>query len=87
MDVVNPEDIEYISFGVVRFTKEVYHQVKKNYPDSKIHHQEFIKSFDGKVRYMKPQRLWMLQTIKDLCLNKGLKEEQLYLCMEAEDSE
>ncbi|MBG08683.1 MAG: hypothetical protein CME68_07985 [Halobacteriovoraceae bacterium] len=87
METINPEDIEYISFGVVRFTKEVYHQVKKNYPDSKIHHQEFIKSFDGKVRYMKPQRLWMLQTIKDLCLNQGFKEEQLYLCMEAEDSE
>ena len=81
---ISPEKIQYISLGVVRFTKEVYHQMKKNYPSSKIHHTELIKSFDGKVRYMKPMRLWMLQTIKNLCLNYGVKENKIYLCMEEE---
>ena len=77
-----PERIEYISLGVVRFTKDVYNQMKKNYPSSKIHQSELIKSFDGKVRYMRPMRLWMLQTIKNICLLYGVEEEKLYLCME-----
>ena len=79
---ISPERIEYISLGVVRFTKDVYNQMKKNYPSSKIHQSELIKSFDGKVRYMRPMRLWMLQTIKNICLLYGVKEEKLYLCME-----
>ena len=36
MEVLTPQSIEYISFGVVRFNKDVFHQVKKNYPNSKF---------------------------------------------------
>lgn len=74
--------IAYLSLGVVRFTKDVYHQVQKNYPHSRMHAQEFIKGIDGKVRYPRPMRLWMLQKVKELCLNQGMTEEQIYLCME-----
>lgn len=81
-ETVNPEDINYISMGVVRFTKDVYHQVKKNYPESPLLQAEFVKSFDNKVRYSRPMRSWMLSKIKDICLQHGFKEEQLYFCME-----
>lgn len=74
--------IEYVSMGVVRFTSNVFHQVKKNYPQSELLAAEFQSSFDGKVRYPRPFRLWLLGKIKDLGLKAGLREEQIYLCME-----
>lgn len=76
------DQIDYLSLGVVRFTKDVYHQVKRNYPDSPFLKSEFITSFDGKVRYMKAQRAWILGTIKDLAQKAGLADEKIYLCME-----
>ncbi|GAB4016408.1 MAG: hypothetical protein Fur0010_16170 [Bdellovibrio sp.] len=76
------EQIAYISLGVVRFTKDVYHQVQKNYPNSIIHSSEFIKGSDNKIRYPRPMRLWMLQKVKSLCIEAGIDEEKIYLCME-----
>ena len=74
--------IEYVSMGVVRFTSNVFHQVKKNYPQSELLAAEFQSSFDGKVRYPRPFRLWLLGKIKDLGLRAGLTSDQIYLCME-----
>jgi len=76
------EKINYISLGVVRFTKDVFHQMQKNYPNSSIHAGEFIKSFDGKIRYNRPMRLWLLQKIKDLLVHSGGQSDKIYLCME-----
>lgn len=74
--------IKYISLGVVRFTKNVFHQIKKNYPDSSLLAENFTTSFDNKVRYLRPQRLWILNTLKEKLLNKGVDEGKIYLCME-----
>ncbi|MCR9205890.1 MAG: hypothetical protein NXH75_15005 [Halobacteriovoraceae bacterium] len=76
------EKVEYVSMGVVRFTSKVFHQVKKNYPQSELLAAEFQSSFDGKVRYPRPFRLWLLGKIKDLALQHGFSEEQTYQCME-----
>lgn len=80
-------EVGYFSTGVVRFTKNVYHQVKKNYPESVIHQQELLKSFDGKMRYSRPMRLWMLGKITDLLLEKNAEKNQIYLCMEEDIQE
>lgn len=77
-------EIQYISLGVVRFTKEVYHQVQKNYPESNLLNQEFIKSFDNKIRYPKPMRMWMMQKIKKILIDYGMQVDKIYLCMEEE---
>ena len=77
-------NVRYISLGVVRFTKDVYHQVKKNYPNSNLLNQEFIKSFDNKIRYPKPMRMWMMQKIKSILIEYGMDAEKIYLCMEEE---
>ena len=74
--------LHYLSLGVVRFTKDVYREVERNYPDSLLHTSVMVKSFDNKVRYQKPMRMWMMNTIKELCLTHGVKEEAIYLCME-----
>jgi spore photoproduct lyase len=76
------EAIHYISLGVVRFPKDIYQEVQKNYPNSKLLEQEFITSFDNKVRYQKPMRMWMMNKIKDELLLAGFKNEIIYLCME-----
>jgi spore photoproduct lyase len=74
--------IRYISLGVIRFTKEVYQKVQKNYPDSDLLAQEFIRSFDNKIRYNRPMRLWMLGKIKEQLIDRGVAPESIYLCME-----
>lgn len=79
--------IEYVSIGVVRFTKNVYHQVIKNYPDSDFIHDDFVKSFDNKIRYNRPTRLWLLGKIKDLLINFGIEEKKIYECMEDDVSD
>lgn len=75
-------DLQYLSLGVVRFTKDVYREVERNYPDSILHTANFIKSFDNKVRYNKPMRMWIMHSVKELALKSGVKEEAIYLCME-----
>lgn len=79
---IDIEIVEYLSIGVVRFTKPVYHQVKLNYPRSEILQAEFVKSFDNKIRYQRPHRLWILSTIKQLLIDSGLDQNKIYLCME-----
>lgn len=79
-----PEAIEYISIGVVRFTKNVYHQVLKNYPDSDYLADDFVKSFDNKIRYNRPTRLWLLGKVKNILVQAGVPVEKIYECMEDE---
>lgn len=74
--------LEYLSLGVVRFTKDVYREAEKNYPDSVIHTGPMVKSFDGKVRYHRPMRMWMMNTVKDLATKHGVQKDRIYLCME-----
>lgn len=78
------EKIAYISIGVVRFTKNVYHQVIKNYPNSDFLADDFVKSFDNKIRYNRPTRLWLLGKVKSLLIEAGVPEEKIYECMEEE---
>jgi spore photoproduct lyase len=76
------QKLQYLSLGVVRFTKDVYRETEKNYPDSLIHTGPMVKSFDGKVRYHRPMRMWMMNSIKELSINAGIDPDKIYLCME-----
>lgn len=79
---IQPQSIDYISIGVVRFTKDVYREVERNYPQSDLLKQDFIKSFDNKIRYNRPTRLYMLNAIKEMLISKSIAPEKIYLCME-----
>ncbi len=74
--------LHYLSLGVVRFTKDVFREVERNYPDSLLHTGPMVKSFDGKVRYHRPMRMWMMNAIKELAIQNQVKPEAIYLCME-----
>lgn len=80
-EVLPDQSLEYVSLGVVRFTKDVFYQVKKNYPDSDFIQQDYAKSFDGKVRYIRPLRNQILSYVRDL-LSSHYPSEKIYLCME-----
>jgi spore photoproduct lyase len=71
----------YTSLGVVRFTKDVYRQVKNNYPDSKLHAYPYVKSHDDKLKYHYPLKTKILRQIKEE-LENYLESEKIYLCME-----
>ncbi len=81
-NTVPSTQIEYISLGVVRFTKDVYYQVQQNYPNLPIFYQELDTSFDKKVRYPRPFRMWILNKIRELCFEHLGDYEKIYLCME-----
>ncbi len=84
LQAVPVEQVNYISLGVVRFTRDVFHEFSKNYPKSGLLAGEFVKSFDNKVRYNRPQRLYLLKTVQRMCVEGGVAPEKVYLCMEAE---
>ncbi len=85
LEHIPAEKIRYISLGVVRFTKEVFQKVQRHYPDSDLLAQEFIRSFDNKIRYNRPMRLWILGKIKELLTERGVEPARIYLCMEDTD--
>jgi spore photoproduct lyase len=82
LENIPADKIRYISLGVVRFTKEVFQKVQKHYPDSDLLAQEFVRSFDNKIRYNRPMRLWMLAKIKQQLIDRGVSADRIYLCME-----
>ena len=79
---VPQEQFHYVSLGTVRFTKDVYKEVKKNYAHSHIHREPFVVGKDGKKKYPYFQRMHLMEAIKKILLEKGVKEEKIYLCME-----
>lgn len=76
------KSIKYISLGVVRFSKKVFSEVKRNYPDSALWLGEWGSVFEGKRRYPRPFRLQLLKKIKALLVERGFEQEIIYLCME-----
>lgn len=83
LEKIPADYFQYVSLGVVRFTKDVYRQVKQNYPKSSLLAGEFIKPEDGKIRYPRSLRMKILKTIQKSCLEKGFKKDKVYLCMES----
>lgn len=81
-EAIELNEISYLSLGVVRYTKDVYREVKNNYPKSEISNGPYINSFDSKIRYNRPMRNWILNTLKNELTSLGAKPDVIYLCME-----
>ena len=75
-------EIQYLSIGVVRFSKSSYQQTIQNYPEAQYLKQDFVNANDDKVKYPKPMRNWILSKIKNLCIKNGVLENAIYECME-----
>jgi spore photoproduct lyase len=77
------EQCEYISIGVVRFTKDVFRKFSDHYPRSEILAGEFTTTDSGLVRYHKPIRMQMMNKVKTMLENVGYDNAKIYLCMES----
>jgi spore photoproduct lyase len=71
----------YFSLGVVRFPKDIYKEVIRNYPQASFSTQDLSTS-ENMVRYPKPLRRHLLAEIQNQLLAAGIAPERIYLCME-----
>ena len=95
-EIVPIKQIAWISVGSLRFNPEMKDKMKMNFPMNKLHLQEMTLGKDGKVRYVKPNRLmmyrFMYKKICELCNTNNLSPIQenvdlplFYFCMERWD--
>jgi spore photoproduct lyase len=68
--------------GVARYTKDVFKEVEKNYPQSSILESPLYPSFNGMIRYARPLRSWMMGSIEENLLSYGIDKNKIYWCME-----
>ena len=75
--------LRYLSLGVVRFPKNIFKQVKMNYPASAWLNEDFKFSQGDKVKYVKPQRKWLLNSVFKELIQSELAPQKIYFCMES----
>ncbi|MDY6822154.1 MAG: DNA photolyase, partial [Deferribacterota bacterium] len=73
--------VSYISIGTLRFMPQLEDIIRNNYLESGILANEFVKTIDGKLRYLKPVRYYMVNYLYNL-IRKYWKNAFIYLCME-----
>lgn len=81
-EYVKPEQIAWISLGTLRFVPGFKEIFKKRFPQKKLLYEEFITGLDGKLRYFKPLRIKLYQTILRQ-IRQYDQKTLIYLCMES----
>jgi spore photoproduct lyase len=81
---INSRTIAWISLGSLRFTPELKRIIRKRFPQSKILFEEFAPGVDGKMRYLKPIRVYMYLKMLEWIQRYDAKLTP-YLCMESQE--
>ncbi len=81
---IDPSGIVWISLGSFRFMPELNGIIENRFPRSRIVHGEFIRGLDGKMRYFKPLRIRMYQSIVKR-IRRFAPDVTLYFCMEDDE--
>lgn len=76
--------IAWISLGALRMTPELYENMRKRFPLSRLPLGELFLSADGKLRYFKPIRLQMYRRMISW-IREHNRDIPVYLCMERPD--
>jgi len=84
-ETVPHERVAWISIGSLRFNPEMKKKIENNYPDSRLTYAEMVIGDDAKMRYVKPVRVEMYQTLYGELKKYISKENIVYLCMERWD--
>lgn len=79
---IDPDRIAWISLGSLRFPPEMKTKITTKFPKTKIVYQELIRGNDGKMRYVKPLRLELYNSVHRWIRKYGGEELFLYFCME-----
>ncbi len=80
---VPSERIAWISLGSFRYPPSLQEVIRLRFPRTRIFSGEQVPGMDGKMRYLRPLRLHMYQTIYQ-ALREKLGEVFVYFCMEDE---
>ncbi len=83
-DLIDPNGIIWISLGCLRYMPLLKKVIRKRHPGSHILDGEFIRGFDGKMRYFKPLRINMYAFMSEI-LNQWHQDLGIYLCMESDE--
>ena len=81
---VSADNIAWISLGSLRFMPALKPLIAKRFPQSKIVYGEFVTGLDGKMRYFKPLRINIYQTII-ACIRDLAPQTFVYFCMEDDE--
>ena len=82
-DAIDPSNISWISLGGFRYSPELKPIIRRRFPDSQILCGEFLKSSDGKMRYLKHLRLEIYHSMLSKIKAYG-QHIPVYLCMESQ---
>lgn len=80
-NTLNPDQIAWISLGSFRCMPELKGIIETRFPESKLPYGEFIIGQDAKMRYFKPLRLKLYQTLVQKLKQRG-PDVFAYFCME-----
>lgn len=83
-DAVPSERIVWMSMGAFRFMPELKQIIRERHPRSLIPYGEFIRGFDGKMRYFRDIRVELYSFMAER-IRKADSDLCLYLCMEGRD--
>lgn len=79
---IDPENILWISLGVLRFTQAGKTAIQKRFPNSDIVYEEMVQCSDGKLRYIQPVRSEIFSKMRSWITEKS-PSTFTYLCMES----
>ncbi|MFH0886864.1 MAG: hypothetical protein V1843_01725 [bacterium] len=78
---IDPKKILWISLGSLRFPSPMKAMIEKRHPQSRITLSEMIPGADNKLRYFKPVRTKLFQSLYQE-IRKYSSDVYVYLCME-----
>ncbi|MFC1567088.1 radical SAM protein, partial [bacterium] len=78
---IDSQKIIWISLGTLRFNPHLKSIIETRHPESKIVYAEMIKGLDGKMRYLKDERIRMFKKVAGQ-IQKHDKDAFIYFCME-----
>jgi spore photoproduct lyase len=81
VSLINEEHMEFISVSTFRFIPELIDIIREKFDSSYLLESTYIKSLDGKMRYFKAIRKYMLKTFVSE-IRKYWKKTFIYFCME-----
>jgi spore photoproduct lyase len=83
--VIPASSIAWLSLGALRLPPALKKIIQARFPETKIIYDEFILGRDGKLRYFRPLRLELIQTVAGFVKKWGGGAIPQYLCMEGEE--
>ena len=81
---INPEKVVWISMGCFRYSPGFKEILRERFPDEDLTAEEMFPGIDGKLRYLKRERIFIYKKIRE-SIELYTDKPFLYMCMESSD--